>query len=152
MIQISYRGDMDNQVNIIVIDLNDKHANECFHRIQALRKKESDGTYWAYRSLTFQNNNNQTKTIDIYPLTPFLAEGEEIIWHRTNAVGKSYKKVEWIQAFTNYRVFHYDYKQYAGAMVLLPALEDVLVSNQRRTSHSNSSGFYSRSYYNSPRI
>src|ERR687887_96776 len=38
--------------------------------------------------------------------------------------------------------------QHAGKFVLLPGLEDVVVNNQRRTSHSNSVGFYSRSYYN----
>jgi hypothetical protein len=112
-----------------------------------MRQKESDGVFWAYRSLTFQtnsnNNTNQRRTFDIYPMAPFLAEGEEIIWHQMKTEGRRNNKVEWIQALTNYRVFHY-----AGAMVLLPALEDVVVNNKRRTSRTNSVGFYSRSYHN----
>jgi hypothetical protein len=105
MIQIIYKIDRDNQDNIVVIDLDDKGANECFQLIQSMRQKESDGVFWAYRSLTFQtnsnNNTNQTKTIDIYHLAPFLAEGEEIIWHQMKTEGRRNKKVEWIQAFTN---------------------------------------------------
>jgi uncharacterized membrane protein YcaP (DUF421 family) len=39
MIQIIYRGDRDNQDNIVVMDLDDKRANECFQLIQSMRKK-----------------------------------------------------------------------------------------------------------------
>lgn len=152
MIQIIYKSDRDNQDNnIVVIDLDDKRANECFRIIQSMRQKELGGQYWTHRLLTFQtssNNNNQTKTIDIYPLARFLAEGEDIIWHQMKIEGRRDKKVQWIQALTNYRVFHYDFIQHAGTFVLLPGLEDVVVNNQRRTSRSNSVGFYSRSYYN----
>jgi hypothetical protein len=148
MVQILYKLDNDNQDkrNILVIDLDDKRANECFHLIQLMRQKELGGQYWAHRTLTFQisNNNNQTRTIDIYPLAPFLAEGEDIIWHQMKTEGRRDKKVQWIQALTNYRVFRYDYIQHVGTFVLLPGLEDVVVNNQRRTSHSNSVGFYSR--------
>ena len=50
--------------------------------------------------------------IDIYPLTPFLSEGEEIIWHQMETEGIRHKKVLWIEALTNYRVYYYDYKQH----------------------------------------
>jgi hypothetical protein len=76
MVQILYKLDRDNQdnKNIVVIDLDDKHAHECFELIQSMRQKELGGQYWTHRLLTFQtsNNNSQTKTIDIYPLAPFL--------------------------------------------------------------------------------
>jgi Double zinc ribbon len=75
-----------------------------------------------------------------------LAEGEEIIWHQMKTEGIRHKKVVWIEALTNYRVFYYDYKPHAGIMVLLPALEDVVVNNQRRASNTDSVGFYSGSY------
>ena len=58
------------------------------------------------------NNNSQIKMIDIYPLTPFLSEGEEIIWHQMKTEGIRHKKVLWIEALTNYRVYYYDYKQH----------------------------------------
>src|SRR5919199_6377437 len=102
MFQISYIDNTGNQDNVIVVNLEDKYANECFQLIQSMKQKELDGEYWTYRSLTFQNNNNQIKTIDIYPLAPFLAEGEEIIWHQMKTEGIRHKKVLWIEALTNY--------------------------------------------------
>ena len=149
MIQITYRdnNNSSNQDNVITINLNDKHVSECLQLIESVRKNELDDKYWTYRSLIFPLNNNQTKTIDIYPLAPFLAEGEEIIWYEGGTEGVLHKKFVWIHALTNYRVFYYDYKKHGGIMVLLPALEDVVVNNQRRTSNTDSVGFYSRSYH-----
>jgi hypothetical protein len=101
MFQISYIDNTGNQDNVIVVNLEDKYANECLQLIQSMKQKELDGEYWTYRSLTFQTNNNQIKTIDIYPLAPFLAQGEEIIWHQMKTEGIRHKKVLWIEALTN---------------------------------------------------
>jgi double zinc ribbon protein len=50
-------------------------------------------------------------------------------------------------ALTNCRAFYYDYKQHAGAALLLPGIEDVIVNNQRRVSNTDSVAFYSGSYH-----
>jgi len=149
MIQIIYRDNnsSSSQDNIIKIKL-DKHVDEFFQLIRSTRQKELDGEYWTYRSLTFQTDNNQRRKIGIYPLAPFLVEGEEIIWHQMKTEGILHKRVVWIEALTNYRVYYYDYKQHAGIMVLLPELEDVVVNNQRRVTNTNSVAFYSGSYRN----
>jgi hypothetical protein len=83
--------------------------------------------------------------VDIYPLAPFLAEGEELVWYNTGIVKK---KIAWLQALTNYRVYYYDYVQHLGVSVLIPGLQDVVVMNQKRASNSTSIGTYAMSRYN----
>jgi hypothetical protein len=100
-----------------------------------------------HRSLSFPTGAGTVATVDIYPLAPFLAEGEEIIWHNMSTSGIRHKKIVWLQALTNYRVYYYNYdtgnvpksyqshnyaQQASGIFVLLPGLQDVVVMNQRR--------------------
>jgi hypothetical protein len=130
LIEIIYNG--DNREDTIRIKLDDKYVEEFLKSIEALRQNSSDGVYWTYRSLSYQTGTGHRTTVDIYPLAPFLAEGEEIVWHNAGIVKK---KIVWLQALTNYRVYWYDYVQHAGIFVLLPALQDVVVMNQKRASN-----------------
>jgi hypothetical protein len=63
----------------MIIILEDKYIDNFVQMMQTIKQKEFDEIYWTYRSLNFQTGFGQTKTIEIYPLTPFLAEGEEIV-------------------------------------------------------------------------
>ncbi len=122
----------DNLDYWIIIDLEEKYIQEFLDNIKLIKQKEFDDVYWTYRLLTLQNDDGQIKTVDIYPLTPFLAEGEEIIWHNMKTEGIVHKKVIWIEVLTNYRVLQYDYKLHSGTVVLMPGLQDVVVNNQSR--------------------
>ena len=84
---------------------------------------------------TCSNQYGQKNTIDIYPLTPFLATGEEILWQSLKAdINDKDKKVILIEAVTSYRVFQYSYQEHKGAVILFPSVEDVKVSNEMRGS------------------
>jgi double zinc ribbon protein len=148
MIQITYmdgNNSNSNQYNVIIINLEDKYVNECLQLIESVRQNGRNDTYWTYRSLIVPINN-QTKTIDIYPLSPFLAEGEDIIWNHMKTQGIIHQKVVWIEALTNYRVYYYNYEQHVGTALLLPGIDDIVVNNQRRTSNTETVAFYSGAY------
>ena len=90
-------------------------------------------SYWTHRSLTFTNQYGEKSTVDIYPLTPFLATGEEILWQNPKAdVNDKNKKVIWIDVVTNFRVFQYSYQEHKGSVILFPSVEDVKVNNETR--------------------
>lgn len=126
-------GNTDKEVYILQIDVEDRYAEEMVRKVQALRQLDSDAIYWTHRSLTFTNQYGQKNTIDIYPLTPFLAMGEEIIWQSPKAnINDKKKKVVWIDAVTNHRVFQYSYEEHKDAVILFPSVEDVKITNEAR--------------------
>ena len=91
-----------------------------------------DATYWTHRSLTFQTGPvGQTMVVDIYPLTPFLAEGENVIWRNMKIDPAAKDKIVEIDIVTNYRVFQYSYDSHTGTAILLPSIEDVAAVNVR---------------------
>lgn len=150
LIEIVYKGpEGDNRDYTIKMELDDKHTDEFLQKIETLKQSNFDNSYWTYRSLSIPTGVGTVATVDIYPLAPFLAEGEEIIWHNMSTSGRRHKKIVWLQALTNYRVYYYNYTVYnSGIVVLLPGLQDVVVTNQRRASSSFSVGTYSMSRYN----
>lgn len=86
LVEIIYNG--DNHEDTIRIKLDDKHVDEFLKRIEALKQNSSDSVYWTYRSLSYQKGTGHITTVDIYPLAPFLAEGEEIVWHNAGLLKK----------------------------------------------------------------
>jgi hypothetical protein len=128
MLKITFRAN-DNSERWLVMDMEDEYVEEFVNTVQALKRKESDELYWTRRSLVIQDNLGLTKTVDIYPLTAFLADGEEIIWQNMLPQPKSKDKINTVQVVTNYRVMQYNYEQHTGTTILLPSIEDITVSN-----------------------
>ena len=136
----------DGRQYVAKIDVNDRYADEIIKNIQTLKQLESDNTYWVHQSITFKTNLGQKTTIDIYPLTPFLADTEEIIWLNTKTDANSQPKgrVTGIDVVTDYRIFQYDYRNHYGRTILLPALEDIIIDNEKQTWKRHSIGSFSR--------
>jgi len=143
LVEIIYNR--DNRENTIKIKLDDKHVEEFLKSIEVLKQNSYDSGYWTYCSLSSKTGAGHITTVDIYPQAPFFAEGEDLVWYNTGIVKK---KIAWLQALTNYRVYYYDYVQHAGVFVLMPGLQDAVVMNQRRASNSTSIGTYAMSRYN----
>ena len=57
------------------------------------------------------------------------------------------KHVTWLDVITNQRILEYSFQQHGANTIALSALEDVIVTNQKRISQSNSYGSYGRSKY-----
>ena len=135
LIEVIYSDSQNRKRYIVRFDVDDQYADEIVRNTLSLKKLESDATYWTHRSLTFTTDSGQKNTIDIYPLTPFLATGEEILWQTLKAdVNDKKKKVIWIDAVTNYRIFQYSYDQHNGSVILFPSVEDIKISNELRAT------------------
>ncbi len=65
---------------IATIKVEDRLADEIHEKLRALKLLQFDRNYWERHSLSFLGAANLRKTVDIYPRTPFLADGEEMIW------------------------------------------------------------------------
>ncbi|HZD82259.1 MAG TPA: zinc ribbon domain-containing protein [Nitrososphaeraceae archaeon] len=137
---------IDNKEYRLRVNLNNNYVKELIDEVQALKQKEFDAEYWTYRSLTLLTSNGAKKTVVIYLLTPFLAEGEEIIWQnlKTDSNDKVKAKIIFIEVFTNYRVFRYSYEQHAGTVILLPSIDEIVVNNIQNTSNKKQIGTYSQ--------
>jgi len=126
LVETIYKGSNgDNHEKTLRIKLDDKHADDFLKSMEVLKQNSSNIEYWTYRSLSFQTGTGDRTSVDIYPLAPFLAKGEEIVWHNAG--------IAWLQAMTNYRVYYSDYLRHPDAFVLIPGLQDVVVMNQKRT-------------------
>lgn len=132
----------ENKIFRVRIDVEDRYALEIIKTIQKLKQLELDRYYWAYRSLNLKDSSN--KIVGIYPNTPFLYDGEDIVWKNYRYYEGTFKdKIQFIEVVTNYRILQYDYSEHKGAGILLPLLEDVKVSNIKNKSDKNRKSSYS---------
>ena len=141
MLGITFLGNK-NKRYIAKINFEDKYVGEIINKIQKLKQLESDTTYWTHQRLVVPTTNSESKIIDIYPFTPFLAEGEDIMWQNMKRNPENQKKTVSIDIVTNYRIFQYDYLLNLGVVILLPLLKEVKVTKKRRTIRKNSIGTY----------
>ena len=136
-VKITFTGN-DTPEHWIIINIEDQYIKEFLDHIEKLKQKESDETYWTHRSLTFQTGPvGQTRVVDIYPLTPFLAEGENVVWRNMKIDPAAKDEIIEIDVVTNYRVFQYNYDSHTGTAILLPSIEDVAGVNVSTHTFSN---------------
>jgi ribosomal protein L40E len=82
----------------------------------------------------FQITNVQFKNL-------ILAQGEEVLWSNSFVL-RGVKAIARIQALTNFRVIDYDSQTHQCGRILLPEVDDVIVMNQNRRSHSERIGTF----------
>jgi hypothetical protein len=125
---------------ILRIKTDEKYTPNFPELLKELKALENNSEYWKCELLTFPGN----KTIEVYSQTPFLADGEQIIWQNPKSEFIDNKKqVIALEVVTNFRVFEYDYIQHRGSVILFSFLEDVKVTNQQHTMATSSVGSYS---------
>ena len=126
--------------HILRIKTDEKYTPSFPELLKVLKALEKNSEYWKCEVLTFPGN----RTIDVYSQTPFLAEGEQIIWQnpKTELIDNK-NQVIYLEAVTNFRIFKYDYVQHRGSVILFPVLEDARVTNQQHVMARSSIGSYS---------
>jgi hypothetical protein len=89
--------------------------------------------------LNFKTQTGLISSVKIYPMTPFLFQGEEIVWNNiiTKEGFDDKKKISWLDLVTNYRVFQYDYISHRGSFILIDEIVDIGVKNIRQLSDLN---------------
>ncbi len=133
--------------NIILFDLEDKFVNTFIQQVNQIRGKLNDESLWTSRIINVPSGTGIITPIRIYPMAPFLSDGEQIVWNNIKTKGVLNKKIQWLDLVTDYRVYQYDYDSKLGNFVLISVIEDVVVNNQRRMSNSNRYGTYTHSRY-----
>src|SRR6266540_2369070 len=134
---------------IATIKVEDRLADEIHEKLRALKLLQFDRNYWERHSLSFLGAANLRKTVDIYPRTPFLADGEEMIWQSLTieTIDKE-RKVMKVDAITNFRIFQYDYNEHQGEGILIPCLDNNMTIDERPTLQINAVGTYFVASYN----
>ena len=128
----------DNNIEYVArIRIDEKYANQFFEHIKGLKAIENSSSYWTRDSLTFLALGGSKKTVELYSQTPFLGEGEQIIWQNLRSEFIDNKMmVNYIDVVTNFRIFQYDYLEHKGSAILFPFLRDVKVTEQQKTMTS----------------
>lgn len=117
---------------LLKVDMNFSDRRRIIKEIQTIMEKDSDSSYWTGYSLSFPNTHGEEKCVNIYPLTPFLADGEEIVWLTKWSILND--KVISIDALTNFRILHYSYEKHTGITILISNLKDVAITNQKNAT------------------
>lgn len=144
-IKIEFETERGNKV--ILIKSSDKNIGDFLPQVRLIQKRLYDEMWWANSDIYFKNERNEFTSVRIFPMIPFLSTGETMVWNNIHTKGVVNKKVRQLDLVTNYRIYQYDFDDHMGNYVLMSALEDVVVSNQRRLSDSNRYGNYVRSSY-----
>jgi len=128
---------------ILKIKTDEKYTPSLPELLQQLKGLENNTEYWKCELLSFPD-----KTIEIYSQSPFLADGEQILWQNPKyELVDNKKEILSIEVVTNFRIFQYEYIQHRGSTVLFPFLEDVKVTNEQNTTATSSVGSYSEFSY-----
>ncbi|MDN5846892.1 MAG: zinc ribbon domain-containing protein [Candidatus Nitrosocosmicus sp.] len=135
----------DRSNNLILFNIKDNKIDEFRHQVYIILKTLHDDVFWTFRVLKFNTEGVITTPVEIYPMAPFLSPGEEIVWNNIKTKGIINKKIAWLDLITNYRIYQYDFVNHSGKVVLISAIEDVVVGNQRRISDSYLYGSYAKS-------
>ena len=96
-------------------------------------------------AIIYFKNNYGIKSVSIDPWSNVLQAGEEvIIWSHDEQKGLLFKHVSALYRITNFRIFVYDIdiEKMAG-LLMMPELDDVVVTDTYRTYSSTRYGMYS---------
>lgn len=131
LLEFTFERD-NNDKKTLTINVEDKFIEEIIDKIQNLKPLASSN-FWSKYSITYHSGNGQQKTVEIFPLVPFLAEDEEIIWYNIEkSEGESKNNgIRQLQTITNFRVFEYNYEKSCAKVILLSGLEEPIITNEK---------------------
>jgi ribosomal protein L40E len=86
------------------------------------------------------------QSVVINPWNGGLHAGEEILWNMVVKLGIIRKKVYSTRIVTNYRIMNIDGDNRLLMSILVPSIDDIIVTNTRRESESMGYGFFGGRY------
>jgi len=124
----------------LLVNVDDKHVSEIVDIINTNKNLDYD-YYLGYLEVPFEKDGVIAST-KLQPKIPVLSENEELLWTHTETDGVLSTRARWIDAVTNMRIFQYNFKSHLSSYAIIPRIDDVIVTNQKRISESQSSGIY----------
>jgi len=136
LLEIEFKDDQGNRKSI-AFNVRDKYIEQVL--VKTLKPMEQK--YWDTVDLEY-NLDDMIKTIQLYYKTPFLSDGEELLWINTKTEGIVNKHLRWLEALTNFRAIYYDFDKHECSRIALSFVDDIIIKNEKRTSESNRFGTF----------
>lgn len=136
LLEIEFK-DKQGSKKSIEFNMQDKHIEATL--VKTLKPMEQ--SYWDAVELEYILDG-MPKTTQLYYKTPFLSDGEELLWINTKIEGIVNKHLRWMEVLTNFRAIYYDFDKHESGRIPLSLVDDVIVRNQRTTSGSNRFGTF----------
>lgn len=131
----------ESEKRTLEIDVEDRRVPEIVDHLNQGKDLEKD--YWARFDLSFTYDDaSETRTSAIYYKTPFLAKDEDLLWSFVKTEGIFHKRIYALAALTSFRVFLYLFDTHECGRAILTTIDDVIVTDPKRTTESYSSGTY----------
>ncbi len=124
----------------LLVNVEDKHVSEIIDIINSNKNFDYDN-YLGYLEVHYEKDGVIANT-KLCPKIPVLAEDEELLWTHTETEGVLCAHAKWTDAVTNMRIFQYNFESHLSSYAIIPRIDDVIVTNQKRISESQSSGIY----------
>jgi hypothetical protein len=124
----------------LLVNVEDKHVSEIVDVINSNKTFDYDN-YLGYLEVPYEKDG-VIANAKLYPKIPVLAETEELLWTHTETEGVLSTHAKWVDAVTNMRIFQYSFNSHMSSYAIIPRIDDVIVTNQKRISESQSSGIY----------
>jgi hypothetical protein len=139
LFEIEFKDSQGNKKSI-AFNIQDKHIEEIL--VKTLKPMEQK--YWDAVDLEYILDGMH-KTTQLYYKTPFLSDGEELLWINRKTEGIVNKHLRWLEALTNFRAIYYDFDKHDSGRIPLSFVDDVIVRNQRAASESTRFGTFTAS-------
>lgn len=136
LLEIEFKDGQGNKRSM-AFNIRDKYIEEVL--VKTLKPMEQK--YWDTVDLEY-NLGGMIKTMQLYYKTPFLSDGEELLWINTKTEGIVNKHLRWLEALTNFRAIYYDFDKHECSRITLNFVDDVIVKNERRISEANRFGTF----------
>lgn len=101
-----------------------------------------DNSYWEFSEIDFKNRDVFDSS-KIYFKTPFLANGEKLLWRYVGLEGVLDKKATFVMALTNFRALIYFFETHECESIQLSNVDEILVSNSRQIFKSKDTESFS---------
>jgi hypothetical protein len=118
----------------LTIDVDDRKADEIMKEINTLKDIEAD--YFKASEFEYREGEDRWVRSRFYVRTPFLAQGEKVLWKEEGMDGFISKRYKWVKAVTNIRAIYYEFDTHQSTFITLPIIDDVVVTNKRVESSS----------------
>ncbi|MFQ5940909.1 MAG: hypothetical protein ACE5KA_04335 [Nitrososphaerales archaeon] len=138
LLNIEFKDSQGNKKSI-AFNIQDKYIEEIL--VKTLKPMEQK--YWDTVDLEY-NLDGEAKTTQLYYKTPFLSEGEELLWINTKTEGIVNKHLRWLEALTNFRALYYDFEKHESGRIPLSFVDDIIVKNERTTERNRYGSFTAR--------
>jgi hypothetical protein len=123
LLEIEFK-DSQGDKKSMVINVFDRHIEDLL--VKTLKPMEQK--YWDVVELEY-DLGGITKTTQLCYKTPFLSDGEELLWINSMVEGIANKHIRWLEALTNFRAIYYDFEKHESGRIPLNFVDDVLVKN-----------------------